>query len=179
MSEAELVGPEGGASPSVEGGEEASKPSLGIEAAAYPIDMALHEELEGVREEVSKLSRKVDEVSGIAAGFESVAKSLESSLSSLSSEVGRVSGGFKGLSRELDRVVFTAKLVGEWKASTCSHAGSGVCTAWRLGSEVAENLKDLFGGEAVVNADGYWRVNVKVVPHICATCPLYKPLVKR
>jgi len=67
--------------------------------------------------------------------------------------------------------------IGLWKASTCRYYDEkrGVCRAWRLREDAADEVRKLLGPDAVWRDEkGFERFRIARYPFICAICPLYR-----
>ena len=154
------------------------KPRVGIEPALSYLPWVSRDEVSTLEERIKEVKdsfkdvlSKLDSTELRVKELENLKNSLESRFTSLSKELDSVRVALKNTAP----IAFVSKLVGTWKGMTCSWVIENVCTAWKLSSEVASEIKDHFGDSALVKVNGDWRLAVKSVPHICAFCPLYKP----
>jgi len=154
------------------------KPELGLEPVLRYLPWASRDEVSALREEIDEVKKNLKEVLNNLAGTDSKIKELEGIKSSIEGKLASVGSELDSVRTELSKlepVVFVSKLVGVWKGMTCSWVLEGVCTAWKLSSEVVNEIKKYFSDAALVNVNNDWKLAVKNVPYICAFCPLYKP----
>ncbi len=72
---------------------------------------------------------------------------------------------------ETTRFVTIARAVGEWKARTCAYNDKGICRAWRVGDDLANDPRL---SPLIEKVNGVYRFRIDRDPTICALCPLYR-----
>ncbi len=154
----------------------------GFEAPVEYLPWATQDDIRRIQariEELSKeLERRMNELNSIKASLTNEVSATKVSVDELRKKIEETESAVGRIKHELESLKATivlGKMVGEWKGITCTHSQQGVCTAWRLGTEVSEAIKKTFGEDAVSVVEGITRVNVAKVPTLCAFCPLYKP----
>ena len=154
------------------------KSEVGIEPALSYLPWVNRDEVSALEEKISEVKESLKEVLNTLASTDFRVKELESYRNSIENRVTLLSrelDGVKAALKSIAPIAFVSKLIGTWKGMTCGWVIEDVCTAWKLSDEVASEIKEYFGDAALVKINGDWRLAVKRVPHICASCPLYKP----
>ncbi len=136
--------------------------------------LVISKEVDELRKEVNDLGSDVASLIGEVSNLGFRIKSFENSWRMLHGKVRKLESIVTKESRESKKASLVAKLIGQWKAQVCKHGRSGICDAWRLGSDVVKEIKEVFGVDAVKEVDGELRIVPTKVPHLCAVCPLFK-----
>jgi len=136
--------------------------------------LVIHRELDELRRDLNELSSDVANVVGELSNLGFRIKSFEGAWRSVHGKVRKLESVVSKETREGKKASLVIRLIGQWKSQVCKHARTGVCDAWRLGSDVVKEIKELFGAESIKDVDGELRIVPTKVPHLCALCPLFK-----
>lgn len=74
---------------------------------------------------------------------------------------------------KIKALVMIFESIGMWKCSTCKMNINGVCTGWRLPSNLSNNLANLLGEDIVIQQDNVYRFKIDKFPFIGSICPIY------
>ena len=148
--------------------------------------------IEDLNHEVGELKKKLtaleDSYSKVKKDLDHVLDNyieLGSQITKIGIDIGELRKYIQNLERKIDSIGsrswinIVAETIGMWKSRQCSYNSNSICSAWNIGSAMANEIRKVFGEDSIVDDGGKYRINLEKTYHICSFCPLFRRFESR